>query len=774
MHQGALMQSHIRQTSFGLLLLLALLLTGAGQVLPQGVVGHGGWELDRAIGRGTVEDLAVSPDGSALAVAGSHGIWIYSLPALELLRHIGAGGWLFDVEWSPDSRFVAAGGRNDPALYHLLYGQPMADEPALTAGYHSIRIWDVASGALIRTLQDSDFTARFAWSPAGDMVAAVSNDGVLRIHDVAGGVARELLWGYPGFAVNLAWSPDGTGIVTPTFFGLMEIDVFSGARRSYGNERSPPETATFLERALAVMLVSPPVVPDWWDIGQLLDSAADRHAVWSPDGSRLALGTSGLTVLQPPASDVLFHISEKEGGRTSMAPVWSPDGKRLAQDARINAFLREPDSGEVLLRLRHHNLPLDPLGRDYGLTGMAWSPDGSRLATAGRDKRIVVHDTREGGKIAEVTLDAVVQDLAWPRDREFLVSATSTGDIHVWDARDGKPLAVTTEHNRATPWYLLRHTSWGPDSRRLYAAGRYLDAGTGQPVSSANWPQGVIPSPDHKLIADPVQKEWTVVLRDAETLEALKELEHDSILSQASHIVWSSDGNSIALGSDPFFGGSSYGYGYALWDTGPVAQRTAFFQEGALQVGKRLQNPTLAWSPDGILVATNVDTSPTSDRDTGYFSVLLRYADDGSVYYSLSDYLPAPSSRMSSLDWSPDGGFLAGGVDDGSLHVWDMDWSGSDPPQNWKIQQVVENQGVNALAWSPDGTKLAAGTASLGDPLPGVVLVYDWKNGVLENEARLPGHSVGIVSLAWSPYGSYLASTDLGGVVHVWRRSAVG
>ena len=764
--------SRMRQPSLGLLLLFALLLTGAGQVLPQGVVGHGGWELERVIGRGTVEDLAVSPDGSALAVAGSHGIWIYSLPALELLRHIDAGGWLFDVEWSPDSRVVAAGGRNDPALYHLLYGQPMADEPALTAGYHSIRIWGVASGALIRTLQDSDFAARFAWSPAGDVLAAFSNDGLLRIHDVASGVARELLWGYPGFAVNLAWSPNGTRMVTPTFFGLMEIDVFSGARRVYGNERSPPETATFLERALAVMLVSPPVVPEWWDIGQLLDSAADRHAVWSPDGSRLALGTDGgLAVLQPPAPDVLFHISEKEGGRISMAPVWSPDGKRLAQDAGINAFLREPDSGEVLLRLRHHILPLDSLGRDYGLTGMAWSPDGSRLATAGRDKRIVVHDTREGGKITEVALDTVVHDLAWPRDREFLVSATSTGDIHVWDARDGKPLAVTSEHNRATPWYLLRHTSWGPDSRRLYAAGRYLDAGTGQPVSSANWPRGVIPSPDHKLIADPVQKEWTVVLRDAETLEALQELEYEYISQQTRSIVWSPYGSRIALGSASYFGAS---FDFDLWHTDAVPERTALFQDKSLQAGKRLQNPTLAWSPDGNLVATNADRGPTSDRGTGYFSVLLRYVDDGSLFYSLSDYGPAPSSRMSSLDWSPDGGFLAGGVDDGSLHVWDMDWSGSDPPQNWKIQQVVENQGVNALAWSPDGTKLAAGTASLGDPLPGVVLVYDWKNGVLENEARLPGHSVGIVSLAWSPYGSYLASTDLGGVVHVWRRSAVG
>jgi WD40 repeat protein len=95
------------------------------------------------------------------------------------------------VAWSPDSKFVAAGG-----LSKL------------------VRIFDVAKGQERFALSGhNNSVSQVAWSPDGKLVASVAADSSLRIWDAVAGKMLQALDNY-GYNQNLMWSPDGKQIAS--------------------------------------------------------------------------------------------------------------------------------------------------------------------------------------------------------------------------------------------------------------------------------------------------------------------------------------------------------------------------------------------------------------------------------------------------------------------------------------------------------------------------------------------------------------------------------
>jgi WD40 repeat protein len=93
---------------------------------------------------------------------------------------------------------------------------------------------------------------------------------------------------------------------------------------------------------------------------------------WSPDGTRLASGSSDNTVKlwEPSSGRALNTLSGHDNSVNSVA--WSPDGTRLASGSGDKTVkLWEPSSGRVLNTLAGH---------DDSVRSVAWSPDGTRLA----------------------------------------------------------------------------------------------------------------------------------------------------------------------------------------------------------------------------------------------------------------------------------------------------------------------------------------------------------------------------------------------------------
>ncbi|HRO25044.1 MAG TPA: hypothetical protein PLR07_12205, partial [Promineifilum sp.] len=92
-----------------------IVLENAGQV-----------EQLKILGKGTVGDIAFSPDSRTLAVGGSIGIHLYNAATLTERAYIPSDSWILCVAFSPDGLTLATGS-NDK----------------------TVRLWDVADGRLL-------------------------------------------------------------------------------------------------------------------------------------------------------------------------------------------------------------------------------------------------------------------------------------------------------------------------------------------------------------------------------------------------------------------------------------------------------------------------------------------------------------------------------------------------------------------------------------------------------------------------------------------------
>ena len=133
------------------------------------------------LGKGRINEIAYSPDGTRLAVAGSIGIWIYDAQtgeALDLLS--GHTSWIYSVSFSPDGQTLATGSTDD-----------------------TVRLWDVNTGDTLRTLTGHTADVySVSFSPDGQTLATGSEDGTVLLWDLT-----------PSSSPQLPEDVNGDGIV---------------------------------------------------------------------------------------------------------------------------------------------------------------------------------------------------------------------------------------------------------------------------------------------------------------------------------------------------------------------------------------------------------------------------------------------------------------------------------------------------------------------------------------------------------------------------------
>ena len=118
-----------------------------------------------------------------------------------------------------------------------------ADGRTLAAGYedHTVRLWDVATGQLKKTL---DGHASMVWSVSfcadGKTLASASYDKTVRLWDLATGEPKSTLWPPAGVA-TVAFSPDGNLLATANGDGSVKIwpgEEGQSATPNHGPNRS--------------------------------------------------------------------------------------------------------------------------------------------------------------------------------------------------------------------------------------------------------------------------------------------------------------------------------------------------------------------------------------------------------------------------------------------------------------------------------------------------------------------------------------------------------
>jgi WD40 repeat protein len=255
-----------------------------------------------------------------------------------------------------------------------------------------VRVWDVATGRLVRAVDDHEgWLTAVAFSPDGRSIATASTLPSVRIVDVASGARLASLDGHAGAPFALAWSEDGRSLAALADDGALV--AWDAAR------------ATVLARVGAPL-----------GRAEAVSRADNRLAFGGGDGSFAVFDGAGRAVASFAAHDAAVLASALSpdatraatGAADGSASVWN-----LSTLARIASL--GPHPGAVL--------------------AIALSPDGALVATGCADRRTRVFRADTGALLTELggTVEVVSLAFAGPA-RLVSVGRDDAVRIHALDA----------------------------------------------------------------------------------------------------------------------------------------------------------------------------------------------------------------------------------------------------------------------------------------------------------------------------------------------------
>ncbi len=733
-------------------------------------------------GTGAFGQLAISPDGHTLALAGNGGIWLIDKFNLQTLGHLtGHAGEVTSVSWSPDGTRLVSGGKDKtvrvwditsllagtgPAKQiHLLlaHTQPLtavawSSNPSLIASAGeegSVWIWELS-----RTQQGEDdaralhqlghVTAVYAlaWHPGGRYLATASFDSTLDLWDSTLGLHLTTLTGHESWGTTLAWNP--TGDILASGATDQTLRLWDVSLTTPSNPSTKP-TARATPRAILNIQYNPNVALWTADGTQIVTAGGNPFGIHFWD----AAPSEDLEIaeLRPPARTLNGHFAPING------LVFAPGGVLISSGADSTLRVWSLTTGQEIRRLS----PQTDSATAHPITApsqaLTWSPDGTHLATAHSDYTVRVWNT-DGISLTQTLVltghQNILTSLDWSANGNWLATGSNDNTTRVWDAETGALLQTfNSEGGRITA------VAFAPFGNQLATGGLFRIIQI--------WEVGTDQSP---------------ILLTAST--------------EINQLAWAPSGTLLAVGGND---GS-----ISLWDV-PAATQTL------LLTGEH-NNPVsgLAWSPDGARLAT-LDTSGKIilwDTTTGLVlttnvingtrraglswspnSQLLATANGTDLYILDAEtgeplrLLVGHTGEIRAVEWKPDGGQLASVGLDGTLQLWARPPTGETPtptgalipttslppsavPPPAEAPITLENAAqIQQLAQLGHGTALHLAAPPNGTTLAVAGGIGTWVYDTLTWTPLhlLPGNKT--YGSAWSPDGNLLAVRELSSIL-VW------
>ena len=618
------------------------------------------------LGKGKLNNIILSPDGTRVAVPTSIGIWVYdahTTKAVSLFSEIQTG----EIEkYFPTKPPEALTFSADALIIASAHG-------------NRIYVWDTETGTAFAMLDKHPNVIKgIALSPDKTKLATAAGDWTVRLWEVGTGKYLNSLTEHLRAVNTVAFSPDGK------------------------------------------ILASAGIALRLWnaDTGELLhadntDLGSATQLVFSPDGKTLASG-GGL--------DRMVHLWDVETGtllkslkgldRGIREIAFSPDSNTLVTvssgsmriwDVRTGTeqknlptpIDKQPQDIPPILNIKQLNQIVLPRHRD-DVHSVRFSKDGEQLVSASSDGSLHVWDVESGLYQQSLALGAHTESvsvLAFSEDSKYLASGDRFEErIRVWDVENATQHAILTP-GQGDP--LIRQLTVSPGIKKLAGSNlqgtiQVWDATTLQQLSAISTERMIrllpfVLSPDGKFLAGRGSKH---LVPNKIELWQTDFGDHPFTLEGHTHpvrtYIFSPDSNILASGGDDAV--------IILWD---------------VNTGNRLANlrghtrpiSALTFSPDGKTLA-----SGTMDKG----EIRLWDVNTGTLMSNLDAAL-----NVSALAFSPDGKTLAGA----SGHMIIL----------WKLETTFQPHAVlrgyqdtiYVLMFSPDGKTLASGSAD------GTILLWD-------------------------------------------------
>ncbi len=569
------------------------------------------------IGHGPARMPSWSPNGEFLAVQSEQNIWIYNTILEDPLALEGHTGFINDFDWSPDSQFIVSGSQDGTA-----------------------RIWDVATGNIVRTIQLKNGRIQgpvwVAYNPDGTRIASLNPENdTIHVWDIATDDELSILQGHQAHVSAFAWNLEGTQLASSSFDGTLRIWDAETSQLLQTIETGFDDMIRSLEwnrdgtRVLARREDSPESLDSVrrhrvgsvaiWNTatGELVAVFGHEYPItlanWGPGGSNV-IGIEQI-VREDHAVGGRIWVWDIETGQVETLLEhenlrwylsWNLTEQRLAGVDDNVLYTLDFQTGEVLHTLKTHHTPI---------ASLAWHPSGTRIASGHEDGVVMIWDaTSPRAALGRLDSDLErVTSLDWNPEGTMLAGTTLFGGtsesarkVYIWDVGSDEVVQILTGTSAV---------AWSPDGTRL-AASQSLRGG--------------------------------MQLWDTSSWESVETIDTDFVYS----LAWNPDGSRLAI---------RHGNGdISMYNSTTGAVTTPITGASGYRLG---------WSPDGSqIISYGALSGPTEtilwDVSSGTQVRSLGW-DTGVVTWQSGWELVAVG-----FVWSPDGTQFAGIDGAYSIRVW--------------------------------------------------------------------------------------------------------